>query len=38
MFIDCSDDGRIKNAKSGISEEKFLEDLWNNFNIKFIVV
>jgi hypothetical protein len=38
MFIDCSEDGRIKNAKTGISEEKFLENLWDNFNIKFIVV
>lgn len=38
MFIDCSEDGRIKNARTGISEEKFLEDLWDNFNIKFIVV
>ena len=38
MFIDCSDDGRIKNARTGISEEKFLENLWDNFNIKFIVV
>jgi hypothetical protein len=38
MFIDCSSDNRIKNARTGISEEKFLENLWNNFNVKFIVV
>jgi hypothetical protein len=38
MFIDISPESRIANARTGISEQKFIEDLWNNFNIKFITV
>lgn len=38
MFIDTSADSRIANARTGIIEDKFIQDLWNNFNIKFIAV
>jgi len=38
MFIDTSVDSRIANASRGITEQKFTEDLWNNFNIKFVIV
>lgn len=38
VFIDTSPDSRIANARTGISEQKFVEDLWNNFNIKFVVI
>jgi len=38
MFIDTSVDSRIKNASTGVSEQKFVENLWNNFNVKFVIV
>jgi hypothetical protein len=38
QFIDTSEDGRIKNGSSAITEQAFLNNIWNNFNIKFTVV
>lgn len=38
MFIDTSEDGRIKNGSTAITEHAFLDNIWDNFNIKFIVV
>ena len=37
MFVDTSKDKRIKNAQSGVNETEFVELLWNQFNIRFIV-
>lgn len=38
QFIDTSEDGRIKNGASAITEQAFLNNIWDNFNIKFVVV
>lgn len=38
MFIDISDDGRILNGATAVTEQNFLDNLWNNFNVKFTVV
>lgn len=38
MFIDISQEGKINNGSSAITEQKFLENLWNNFNVKFAIV
>lgn len=38
MFIDTTSDSKIVKASSGIAEQNFIEDLWNNFNIKFVIV
>tara|TARA_A100001037_G_C15150965_1_gene639205 strand:- start:468 stop:1004 length:537 start_codon:yes stop_codon:yes gene_type:complete len=38
LFIDISRDGKIKNCSKSIKEDKLVEDLWNRYNIKFIVV
>lgn len=38
MFIDTSKDQRIKNAQSSIKENELVVDLWERYNIKFIVV
>jgi len=38
MFIDTSEDGKIKNGATAITEQAFLNNIWDNFNIKFIVV
>ncbi len=38
QFIDTSEDGRIKNGATAITEQHFLNNIWDNFNIKFIVV
>lgn len=38
MFIDTTSDSKIVKASNGIAEQNFLEDLWNNFNIKFVIV
>ena len=38
MFIDTTPDSRILNARTGIAEQKFVDDLWNNFNVKFVIV
>ena len=38
LFIDTSEDNRIVNGATALTEENFLENIWNNFNIKFVVV
>ena len=38
QFIDTSEDGRIKNGSTAITEQHFLNNIWDNFNIKFTVV
>ena len=38
MFIDTSDEGKIVNGSTAISEQRFLENLWDNFNVKFAIV
>ena len=38
MFIDTSEDRKIYNGSSAITEQSFLENLWENFNIKFAIV
>jgi hypothetical protein len=38
MFIDTSDNDKIINGSAGITEENFLEDIWENFNVKFVIV
>lgn len=38
QFIDTSEDNRIKNGSSAITEQAFLNNIWDNFNIKFIVI
>tara|TARA_B100001287_G_C22433200_1_gene412399 strand:- start:144 stop:677 length:534 start_codon:yes stop_codon:yes gene_type:complete len=37
LFIDTSKDERIKNAQSSLKEAKLMQDLWNRYNIKFVV-
>lgn len=38
MFIDTSDGSKIVNGATAITEQNFLENLWENFNVKFTVV
>jgi hypothetical protein len=38
LFIDTSENGKIKNCRKSEEEESLIEDLWNRYNIKFIVV
>ena len=38
MFIDVSEDGRIVNGSTAVNEQKFLQNLWDNFNVKFAIV
>ena len=38
MFIDVSEDSRIVKGSSAVNEQKFLENLWDNFNVKFAIV
>lgn len=38
MFIDTSDEKKIANGSTALAEQSFLKNLWNNFNIKFLVV
>lgn len=37
LFVDTSKDGKIKNAQGGVNETEFVDLLWNQYNIKFIV-
>lgn len=37
LFVDTSEDGKIKNAQGGVNETEFVDLLWNQYNIKFIV-
>lgn len=38
LFIDTSENSKIVNGATSITEQNFLNNIWNNFNIKFIVV
>jgi hypothetical protein len=38
MFIDTTQDSKIAKSVHGIAEQQFLEGLWENFNIKFVIV
>lgn len=38
MFIDTSLDRKIINGSTAVNEQKFLENLWDNFNVKFAIV
>jgi hypothetical protein len=38
MFIDTSDEKKIVNGASSLMEQAYLKSLWDNFNIKFLVV
>lgn len=38
MFIDTSDEGKIVNGSTAVSEQRFLQNLWDNFNVKFAIV
>jgi hypothetical protein len=38
MFIDTSLDGKIVNGSTAVNEQKFLQNLWDNFNVKFAIV
>jgi hypothetical protein len=35
--VDISDDKRIQNAQGGVNELALTGELWDNYNIKFIV-
>jgi hypothetical protein len=37
LFVDTSKDERIKNAQTSIKEKKLVDDLWNRYNIKFVI-
>lgn len=38
VFIDTSDNKKIMHGSSAITEQYFLDNIWENFNIKFVVV
>ncbi len=38
MFIDTSEEGKILNGSTAVTEQNFLENLWENFNVKFVIV
>lgn len=38
VFLDSTDDKRIKGGSSSITEHYFLNNLWDNFNVKFTLV
>ena len=38
MFIDTSDEGKILNGSTAVTEQNFLDNLWENFNVKFTIV
>lgn len=38
LFVDTTDDKRILNATGGGNETEFIDNLWDLYNIKFIVV
>ena len=38
MFIDTSDDRKIVNGATAVTEQDFLENIWDNFNVKFVIV
>jgi len=38
MFIDTSEEGKIINGSTAVTEQNFLDNIWENFNVKFVVV
>ena len=38
MFIDTSDDRKILHGATTVTEQNFLENIWDNFNVKFVIV
>jgi len=38
MFIDTSDENKIVNGATAVTEQKFLSNIWENFNVKFVIV
>jgi len=38
VFIDATEDSRIKAGSKSITERYFLNNLWDNFNVKFTLV
>lgn len=38
LFIDTSEDKRVHNAQQGSNEFQFIDNLWKNYNVKFITV
>jgi len=38
MFIDTSEEGKILNGSTSVTEQNFLDNLWDNFNVKFVIV
>ena len=38
MFIDTSDDRKIVNGATAVTEQDFLDNIWDNFNVKFVIV
>ncbi len=38
MFIDTSDERKIVNGATAVTEQDFLENIWDNFNVKFVIV
>ena len=38
IFLDSTDDKRIKAGSSSTTEHYFLNNLWDNFNVKFTLV
>ena len=38
LFIDTSEDRKILNGSSAITEENFLNNIWDNFNIKYNII
>ena len=38
VFIDTSPDSKIVNGSTAVNEQRFLENLWDNFNVKFAIV
>lgn len=37
MFIDTSDDRKIANGATAVTEQNFLDNIWDNFNVKFVI-
>jgi len=38
MFIDISEDNRILAGSNSVTEQNFLDNIWDNFNVKFVIV
>ena len=38
LFLDTTEETRIVKGSSGITENNFLKNLWDNFNVKFTII